>query len=496
MSHRSDDHLHAAHAAVDALTETSLELVREAVRMPSFSDTGQGIRAMAEWFCALLGFVAPDARLVETHGNPVVYGTVAAEQADAPTLVVYGLYDVTPTSDDAWSVPPLAAEIMDPSVLGLPSSVGPVIVGRGVHNHKGPMIAMIQGIRALLSVGGRPGVNLVFVIEGEEEIGSPSLAEFVTDQAEVLGRAVGVWLPCMQQNAAGTMTLRRGYKGTVFTHLSCRGGDWGGPTRGHVWAGNSAWVDAPLMQLVRALATLYDDDQRVTVDDLEDEVAAFRREWDDEVTALNAALIDDPAWSSGVLGSVGARRALAGKNLADHLGHYMTGVTINLQGIVGGYQGPSFYTMMPAEASARMDIRFPPGISPERVVALVRAHLDRRGFDHVVIENPRGYAGSPPLDPGTDVLLAAATHAASTYGAATSVWPIANNCCPGSLFTALGRAIPFSVAGLGCGGGDHAPDEWIATAAVGELMHFTLDFCEAITQTQVRQGGRPGATGQ
>lgn len=460
--------------------------------MPSFSDTGEGIGAMAQWFRDLVGSVAPDVELVETEGHPIVFGTVPADQEDAPTLVVYGLYDVTPTTEDPWSVDPLGADIVDPHRLGLASSVGPVLVGRGVHNHKGPVISMIEAVRAVQKAGLRLPVRLTFVIEGEEEIGSPSLGQFVAQHAAALGDVVGVWLPCMQQSAGGEMTLRRGYKGSLFTHLSCRGGDWGGPVGGHAWAGNSAWIDAPMMQLVRALATLFDDDQRATIDDLDAEVEAFRRTWSDDVAAFVAKLRDDAGWANGVLRAAGARQALAGKDLTDHLAQYMTGVTINVQGIVGGYQGPTFYTMLPAQASARLDLRFPPGPTPDRVVELLRAHLDRRGFEHVVVENARGYAGSPPLDPGTDLLLTAAGEAAAVSGAATSIWPIANNCCPGSMFTALGADIPFSVAGLGCGGGDHAPDEWIAVDAVAALMHFTLDFCLAITNP--RPAGRPTAT--
>jgi len=481
-----------AHTAVTASGEAAQELVRESLRMRSFSDTGEGIPETAEWFRALLGRVCVDAALVPTTGHPVVLGTTAAAQPDAPTVVVYGLYDVTPTISREWTVDPLAAHIVDATELGLLPHLGAVVVGRGANNHKGPVIAAICAVEAILSTGRQPPVNLVWVIEGEEEIGSPSLPGFIEAHRDLLAGAAGVWLPTFQQNSAGVMSVRRSYKGTVFTHLTCRGGDWGGPRDGrHVWAGNSAWLDAPMMQLVRALGTLFDDQQHATIDGLESLETQTRTALADDVLRMARDFHANPQWQANMLGNLNVAQPLAGKAIGDHVEYYMTGVTVNVQGIVGGYQGPTFYTMMPGEASARLDFRFPPGLTPNEFCAALRAHLDRRGFTHVVLENARGYPGSPPLPLEDDTLLTAAVAAADQQDVPTAIWPLANNCCPGALFTALGRAMPFSVAGLGHGDRAHAPDEYFTVGSVGRLMHFTVDYLEAIRRACAERPAAP-----
>jgi len=488
----TEDGRAAEHAAVAERGAAAAQLVRESLRIPSFSDTGEGIHETAEWFRDVLERVCPDATLVPTAGHPVVLGTTAAATPDAPTVIVYGLYDVTPTMAAEWTVDPLGAHIVDASDLGLLPHLGPVVAGRGANNHKGPVIAAICAVEAVLSTGRRPAVNLVWVIEGEEEIGSPSLPAFIEDHRDLIAGAAGVWLPTFQQNSAGVMNARRSYKGTVFTHLTCRGGDWGGPRDGrHVWAGNSAWLDAPMMQLVRALGTLFDDQQRATIDGLEWLEARTRTELEDDVLRMSRDFHANPQWQANMLGNLNVAQPLAGKPIGDHVDYYMTGVTVNVQGIVGGYQGPTFYTMMPGAASARMDFRFPPGLTPDEFCAALRAHLDRRGFTHVAIEHARGYPGSPPLPLEDDTLLSAAIVTAARYDVPTAVWPLANNCCPGSLFTALGRAMPFSVAGLGHGDRAHAPDEYFTVGSVERLMHFTVDYLDAISRAHAERRAAP-----
>mgnify|MGYP005863806331 CR=1 FL=1 len=179
-----------------------------------------------------------------------------------------------------------------------------------------------------------------------------------------------------------------------------------------------------------------------------------------------------------------------GRPLSEHLPYYMLGVTINIQGITGGYQGPSFYTHMPGRASAKVDIRFPPGIEPQRVLELVEAHLRRHGHEAVKLRGARGYAGAPALPEERDTLLQAARITAKRYGVPIAVWPIANNCSPASLLCNLGTQIPYSVAGTGHGDRPHAPDEYITVDSVNKLMHWTVDYLN--DWTKVINGERLG----
>jgi acetylornithine deacetylase/succinyl-diaminopimelate desuccinylase-like protein len=472
--------LQAVHDLIASREPVSLEAVREWLRRPSFSDTGVGMAEGAAYALELLKPVSSDARLVVTPGYPMVFGTTASSNPDAPWLLVYGLYDVTPLVEHEWTVPPLEARIMEAKDLGVLPHLGQVLVGRGANNHKGPVLSTILAVQAMLDAGLELPVNLIWLIEGEEEIGSPSMAAFVESHRQILERAQGAWLPCMQQNSAGTMTLRRAYKGTLFADLECVGGEWGGTRDArHVWAGNSAWIDAPMMRLVRALATLFDDDQRLTLDGLEEKLEPPVSADSPEVRALEQLFLDNPKWEANMLANLNVARFKGGKRLSDHLAYYMVGGTINVQGIQGGYQGPTFYTNMPGQARAKIDIRFPPGVTPLEVADLVTAHLNRRGHEHVKLRNFRGYSGAQALPEEDDTLLQAARKTAEMHGVNLSVWPIANNCCPSSLLTNLGKPIPFSIAGIGHGDRAHAPDEYITVGSVAQLMHWTVDYLYA-----------------
>jgi acetylornithine deacetylase/succinyl-diaminopimelate desuccinylase-like protein len=468
--------LETAHRLVEARAPLALEAVRDWIRVPSFSDSGEGMLEGAAYTCELLRRVAVDARVVPTAGHPVVFGTVPASLEGAPWLIVYGLYDTTPTWAHEWSVPPLEARIVEAAEIGVLPHLGRVLVGRGANNHKGPVLSCLRAVEAMLEARCLP-VNLMFVIEGEEEIGSPSLEGFVTAHRELLERAEGVWLPCMQQNSAGTMTLRRAYKGSLFVTLECEGGEWGGTRDArHVWAGNSAWMDAPLMRLVKALGTLYTDDQRLTLDGLEAHLQPPVSADSPEVRALEAAFRENPQWEANLLHNLNVSKFMGGKRLSDHLAHSMLGATINVQGVQGGYQGEAYYTAMPGNARAKLDIRFPPGVTPLEVAGLLEAHLNRRGHDMVRVRGVRGYSGAQALSEDRDSLLAAARVTAARHDVPLSVWPIANNCCPASLLTSLEKPIPFSIAGTGHGDRAHAPDEYITVDSVRQLMHWTVDF--------------------
>jgi acetylornithine deacetylase/succinyl-diaminopimelate desuccinylase-like protein len=485
----SSPRLHATHAEITRRGAASLDALRRYIRVPSFSDTGEGMAEAAEYTRDLLATIATDAAVVPTDGFPVVFGTVPATRRNAPSLIIYGLYDVTPTIAHEWTVDPLAAEIVDAKDIGVLPQLGAVLVGRGVHNHKGPVLSTILAVRALLDSGGELPVNLLYVIEGEEELGSPSLPGFAARHRDLLTPAAGVWLPCMQQSSGGAMTLFRAYKGLLQAELECRGGEWGGPRDGrHLWSGHAAWIDAPLMQLVHGLATLYDKQQRPAIDGL----PAFP--WPavapdhPRVLEIAQAFREHPEWEREMLDSLHVGRLIGGQGLAEHVAHYMLGTTLNVQGIAGGYQGPTFYNHMPGNARAKLDIRFPPGPQPEEVGELVLAHLERRGYQGFTLEQQRGYAGSVPVPAEADTLMDAAVQLATRYGVPVDIWPIGNNCSPGPVLTTLGTPIPYSFAGLGHGDRPHAPDEYITLGSVEQMMHWTVDFLDMWAAVLAAQG--------
>lgn len=451
-----------------------VEEVRRYLRIRSFSDTGEG---MADGAAATLAYLrrigAEDACLVPTGGNPVVYGTIRSKRPDAKTLIIYGLYDHPPSIAEEWLVDPHGAEIVDAATIGLPADLGSVIPNRAAHNHKGPVLSCLLAVEVMRKVSGDVPVNLLFVIEGEEDIGSPHLPAFIREYRDELAQAQGMWLPCMQQSRDGTMTLVRGAKGMFWAELVCRGGAWGGAADGHhLWAGHSPWIDAPMMRLLHAVGSLYDADHHCIIDGLAAITPTVSAADRAEIEATKANIAAHPEIERNMRQLLHVERMRGGKPLQDLIERWMLGVNLNVQGITGGYMGPSFYSMLPGAARAKVDFRLPPSILPEQLHDLLRAHLDRRGFTEIEIANTRGYpAAQPDLN---DLLLVAAARAATLHGVPYVVRTLSNSIWPASLFEQLG--IPSSSAGIGHGERPHAPHEYIRTDAVRKLMQFTVTY--------------------
>ncbi|WP_326824330.1 M20/M25/M40 family metallo-hydrolase [Streptosporangium sp. NBC_01756] len=467
------------HELIDREESASFSEVRRYLRLPGFSDTGEGIEKSAlATLDYLRGIGVADARLVETEGNPVVFGTLRSKRPGAKTLIVYGLYDLTPVVAEEWSADPLGASIVDAASIGLDPAIGQVLVSRGAHNHRGPGLATLLAVEAMLRTEGDVPCNLIFVIEGEEEIGSPSLPGFIEAHRDELAGAQGAWLPCMYEGADGTMTTMRGFKGSFWVELRCTGGEWGGTRDGrHLWAGHSAWLDAPMMTLVRALSSLIDDDDRLVIDGLDTLPLDITEEDRRDADELRAKIKANPAIEAAMRKGLNVARLRRGAPLEDLVERFMFGVNANIQGIVGGYTGPTFYTMLPGDAAARLDIRFPRGTDHEELTGLLRRHLDRRDFGDVQITKSYGYpAARTSMD---DPLMTAGRRAAAAHGVGVETWPMYNGCCPASLFQSLGSGMPFSFAGLGQGERPHAPDEYIHLDAVNRLMHFTVSHLHA-----------------
>src|SRR5947207_3223692 len=166
--------------AVERLADEAIADIRDAIRQPSVSHTGEGIRGMADWTESYLKGLGAITRQVEGIRAPIVEGELITDRS-LPTLLIYDLYDVQPARGQAgWTVDPFAAEIVT-DAQGRRR-----IVGRGAFNSKGPLFGTLAVLKAFQRTGIAPPVNFRFLIEGEGEIGSPSLPNYIATNADRL----------------------------------------------------------------------------------------------------------------------------------------------------------------------------------------------------------------------------------------------------------------------------------------------------------------------
>ncbi|MBX6378679.1 MAG: dipeptidase, partial [Clostridia bacterium] len=342
------------------------------LRIPSVSALpahAEDVRRAAEWVAAALREAGLErVAVLPTAGHPVVCGEWMHAEG-APTALVYGHYDVQPVDPlDEWETPPFE-----------PSFRGGRVYARGASDDKGQVFAHIKAVQGLLALQGRLPVNLRFVIEGEEEIGSPNLADFLRTHPDRARADVAV-ISDSTMLAPGVPTLCYGLRGLAACQV-----DVSGP-RSDLHSGLYGGVAPnPLHALAELIASLHDDDGRVAVPGFYDDVRPLSQEEREAFAAL-------PFDEAELRATVGAPD-LVGEAGYTPLERLWARPTLEVNGAWGGFQGDGTKTVIPARAHAKITCRLVPDQDPGRVLDALEAHLHRRCPRGVVV-SVRRFAGS------------------------------------------------------------------------------------------------------
>ncbi len=435
-------------AAIEKQHGEGVQRLQEWVRQPSIAAENRG---MTEG-CELMMKLARDAGFqsvtkVPTDGQPGVFATL---DAGAPrTVGLYFMYDVKQVDPAEWSSPPWDAAIVDKP------GFGKVLMGRGAVNQKGPEAVFLAALHAIRGAGKKVPVNLVLVAEGEEEIGSPHFRQVVQrpEVTAALKRCTGIFMPSASQDPDGGVTVSLGAKGVVELELVSSGEKWGrGPSK-DVHSSNRARLDSPSFHLVQALVTLVNADGDPAIDGF----AAAAKPPD----AAQKAMLD--AYAARVAEatakrSLSAERWAHGETWRASLERFFFTPTVNIEGLVAGYTGPGGKTVLPHRAVAKLDLRLVPDMTYDGAVAVLKAHLAKRGFGDIEV-NPSG--GYDPTSTAADApVIRAEMNVYKRAGLDPVLQPRNAGSYPGYVFTNAPLSLPAAHFGLGHGSGAHAPDEY------------------------------------
>jgi acetylornithine deacetylase/succinyl-diaminopimelate desuccinylase-like protein len=352
------------------------------------------IQAAAQWVATKLAAAGPIAvRTMATPGNPVVYG----EWLGAPgklTVLVYGHYDVQPPDPlDKWHNPPFTPTLRDGRLYA-----------RGVSDDKGPMLIPIKAAESFFAAAKRLPINVKFMFEGEEEIGSPSLDAFIREHKEMLAADVvlsadgAMWRidePSLTVSSRGLAALEVTLTGaTKDLHSGRHGGS----------------VANPLHAMARLVASLHQPDGRVAVQGFYDSVRELSRREREAIAAL-------PFDETRYVAQVGAPSAF-GEPGYTTLERQWTRPTLEVNGMWGGYEGPGHKTVIPSEAHAKITCRLVPDQDPDEVVALVTRHLQAHAPPGTRLSIAPGDHGARPAHIAADhfALQAAGAALHAVYG--------------------------------------------------------------------------------
>lgn len=452
---------------VRADSGANLERARRYVRQVSVSGENRGITEMAAMVADDLRSLGAETEIVSTQGFPVVYAEL---NVGAPTTVMmYGMYDTQPADEPEWQVDPFAGDVMDWPGLG------PCLVARGASNSKGPLAAFISAVAAYRKAGVPLPVNLIFMVEGEEELGSPSLPSFMERYGDRLRKADAAIFPAFRQDREGTPIMQLGYKGIVALRISCRGGEWGGPKERPIHGMNGSWVASPVWRLVRALDTLVGAHDEVIIGGLAQ--PTYQPDADDlEAIAGLADTLGQEAFFS----EYGVRRFKYDKPYPEILRHFIFDPVCNIDGIQAGYTGEASKANIPDYAYANLNLRLLPGTEPGTAVDCLKAHLAAKGFGpEIEIKVKSGFPASKV--PLRSLPARALLKTYEGLGRRPQVWPLNTGSAPFYLFhERLG--IPYVTGGLGHGERAHAPNELFTLAGyddhVASLAAFLFHTAE------------------
>jgi acetylornithine deacetylase/succinyl-diaminopimelate desuccinylase-like protein len=365
------------------------------------------------------------------------------------------MYDVQPVNPGEWTTPPFEARLVPSPAWGQGARI---IRGRGAQNQKGPQRAFLNAVESIRAVSGRLPVNLMFICEGEEEMGSPNLPAVVAKYRERLATAHGVLFPTTNLGRDGRAGFALGNKGIVYMELETHGGPHGGPKAAEIHSSLKAAVDSPVWRLVQALASMTDDSgNRVRVEGFG---SSIRKPTARELEVFETFLADyDEAAAKR---AAGIDRFADGASKREALRRLWFEPSLNIDGIWGGYTGPGTKTILPHKANAKIDFRLVPDQRASDVAALVRAHLDKHGFTDVKVNFWNGYDPSQS-DPDSS-LVRAALDVCRSHGVPTQTSLRMAGSAPHYLFT-RDLNLPLISFGLGHGGGAHSKDEFLVVHA-------------------------------
>jgi acetylornithine deacetylase/succinyl-diaminopimelate desuccinylase-like protein len=327
--------------------------LQQLVRFPSISAQPKhrgDLLACAKWLAGHFRKIGLSATIHKTAGHPIIEATLHAPRSDAPTVVIYGHYDVQPPEPlDLWKTPPFGAVVRAGKMYG-----------RGASDNKGQFFAHVKAVEALLAAGRSP-VNVTFLIEGEEEVGSEALMEFCRQHSRRL-RADYIVISDGGMYAKGQPAIAYATRGIAALEVRVDG-----PNRdlhSGVFGGS---VANPVLVLSKLLASCTDNNGRVIVPGFYDDVLPLTARERKQFAALP---FDERAYARQL-----GVPALTGERGFTTIERRWARPTFEVNGITGGYQGPGGKTIVPAWASAKITCRLVSNQSAGQIIRLVSAHL-------------------------------------------------------------------------------------------------------------------------
>ena len=378
---------------------TPIELLSEFLRFPSIStqpEHAPDLVACAEWLQALLSRIGLDAALYTTLGSPVVVARSPQDSAKR-TILIYGHYDVQPPEPlEGWTTPPFE-----------PRNEDGRIYARGSADNKGQILAHILGVAETLKEKGELPVNVIFLIEGEEEIGSPNLESFLREYCDEL-KCDLVAISDTAMAPGNKPALTYALRGIAAMELIVRG-----PARDLHSGLFGGAVANPATVVARLIASLHDGDGQVQIPGFYDAVRPLEA-WERDA----AAALDEASGGDEAIKNLAGVSELVGEKGFTTIERIGARPTAEVNGIGGGYQGAGTKTVLPSQAFAKLTFRLVADQDPTVILNAAEEYLRSQTPAGVLLEIITGHSGAAyQSDPNSPDGIIARKALAQAFGA-------------------------------------------------------------------------------
>lgn len=437
-------------AFVESNRRRFLAELAEYCAIPSVAAEGRGLDEAAAWVRGRLEQLGARVEELPSPGAPVLYAALGPDVGQP--LLIYNHYDVQPADPLAeWRSPPFEASMRHGCFFA-----------RGVADNKANFLSRVHAIEALLAEAGDLPLGIRWLIEGEEEVGSPSLPEVCTTSGHRWADSGGCLWEAGHKDPGEHLVMYAGCKGLAVFELRAQGADADMHSAYGTLMPNAAW------RLVWALATLKDARERICIDGF---MAHVREPTPDE-----RHFVEGLAWDAAALRKAhGVEVLLGGVDGAEALTRHIYGPTCTVQGFKAGYTGTGIKTVLPARAVAKVGFRLVPDLTPDLVEDLLRRHLRKGGFDDIEVVR---LAGEEPVRGRVDTAVARSAVAAAleVTGRPPVLWP--QMAGTGPMYPVTAR---FGVPAVGFGtsywaSAAHAPNEHVRLADYFEGILVAAEF--------------------
>ncbi|KAA9296532.1 M20/M25/M40 family metallo-hydrolase [Streptococcus anginosus] len=425
----------------DIVTQEYIAILRTLIAKKSIFAQQVGLQEVAAYLKEIFTRAGAEVELDDSYTAPFVIAKFKSSNPTAKTIIFYNHYDTVPAdSDQIWTDDPFTLSIRDGGMYG-----------RGVDDDKGHIIARLTAMQKYLQKHKTLPVNVIFMMEGAEESASVDLEKYLAKHKVLLqGADLLVWEQGIK-NSLGQLEISGGNKGIVTFDMKVKSAEV------DIHSSFGGVIDSASWYLLNALASLRDKDGCIQVEGLYDQVIAPNQR--------ELALVEQYAQRSPeeVETIYGLELPLLQEEKKSFLNRIFFEPSLNIEGITSGYQGQGVKTILPSEASAKVEVRLVPGLEPHGVLELIRKQLDKNGFDKVELVYTLGEM-SHRSDMSASPILNVIELAKKFYQKGVSVLPTTAGTGPmHTVFEVL--EVPMVAFGLGnANSRDHGGDENVRIA--------------------------------